>query len=84
MTYTGSSLLSVPGKLLTGLFARKIGDFLEKGNFPPNEQNGFHPESYAENIFTLCDLRTRKARNEETFCALVDFQKASNLLTMMC
>ena len=78
LNYRGISLLSVVGNLFTGLLSMRVGSFLEKGNLLANEQNGFWPKrSCVDHIFTLCDLlRIRKARNIETFCAFVDFQKA--------
>ena len=66
-------MLSVVGKLFTGLLADRIGDFLEKGDLLANEQNGVRPgRSCVDHIFTLCDLlRTRKAKNLETLILFI-------------
>ena len=78
LNYRGISLLPVISKMLTGILAGRVVDFLEANNLLTNVQNGFRAgRSCLDHIYTLCDLvRIRKAMKLETFCAFVDFQKA--------
>ena len=78
LNYRRISLPLVISKILTGLLAGRIVSCLKANNLLPNAQNGFRSErSCLDQIFTLCDLvRIRNGLNNETFCAIVDFQKA--------
>ena len=65
-------------KLFSGLIACRVSAFLEAGNLIANKQNGFRLNWFClDPIFALCDLlRAERELKLETFCSIVDFQKA--------
>ena len=75
------SLLPTIGKVYSGLLGARIGRHLESKELLVEEQNGFRPNrSCVNHIFTLYDLLRIQKGNNETFCAVINFQKAFDMV----
>ena len=78
LNHRGISLISTVAKTFSSIINKRLVDFLESHDIFVEEQNGFRRlRSCLDHIYSLTTvIRNRKIQKLQTFCALVDFEKA--------
>ena len=78
LSHRGISLMSTVAKIFSAIINNRLTTFMESHGIYAEEQNGFRRlRSRLDHLYTLTTIiRNRKAHNQETFCAFIDFEKA--------
>jgi hypothetical protein len=78
LNYRPITLLSIAGKVYTGILRARLLKWCEDNNILVIEQGGFRPKrGCAEQIFTLTELiKLRRMRKEHTYVCFIDIRKA--------
>ena len=76
--YRPITLLSIVGKVYTGVLQARLGNWSEQHGIVVAEQGGFRPgRGCPEQLFTLTELvRLRRLRKQRTFACFLDIRKA--------
>ena len=78
MSYRGISLLPTTCKIYTGILNARVTSFLNSQNLICDEQYGFREgKSCHEHVYNISTIiKQRMNRNQTTFAAFIDFEKA--------
>ena len=78
LSHRGISLMSTVAKIFSAIINNRLTTFMESHGIYAEKQNGFRRlRSCLDHLYTLTNIiRNRKAHNQETFCAFIDFEKA--------
>ena len=78
LNYRPITLLSIAGKVYTGILQARLMNWCEKNNIIVIEQGGFRPgRGCPEQLYTLTELiKLRRRRKEMTYACFIDIRKA--------